>query len=153
MSFQADIGCSTGSVRLKNSPTRVSIALERPLYFNGSPLHSMASALPPDPACRELLEIFFDLVDDAWHYLHRPMFMQEVELFFAMRGTSEIKHLDPAWLALFANVLSRAVHAENLHSVRTENLGSLHIELHATSQMALTLAQWTCRPQARVIMV
>lgn len=113
----------------------------------------IVQALPKRETCRILLKAYHDFIDDDWHYTHRPSFTDQCEQFLAMNSPQDVDRIDPAWLALFTNTLAHGARALTLRDPSHGLGAALHVKLHAATELALTHAEWTARPQARVIQV
>lgn len=123
------------------------------LVQGNNPLHSIVQALPRRETCRTILQAFHDYADEGLHYVHRPSFTAQCEQFLNLDSPADVERLDPAWLALFTSALAHGAKALHLRDPGYSTGVPLHVKLHAATQLALHQAEWTSRPQARVIQV
>lgn len=117
------------------------------------------ATIPSKLVADELLLISARDIDWRWHVLHTPTFADEYADFWRL-SSAERNYVDPAWLAVFCQVLSVAA-AEALQSELPPVLNGAGLMAtreapavwHEAARVSLRLADWTAKPQIRVLQV
>lgn len=115
------------------------------------------ATIPSKLVADELLLISARDIDWRWHVLHTPTFADEYADFWRL-SSAERNYVDPAWLAVFCQVLSVAA-AEALQSELPPVLNGAGLMAtreapavwHEAARVSLRLADWTAKPQIRVL--
>ncbi|RXK39845.1 hypothetical protein M231_02902 [Tremella mesenterica] len=114
-------------------------------------------SLPPRDVTEALIDHYLADFQVVSHHIHEVVFRHELGQFWELVDTNQAHLVDPAWLALLLSVTSATAHSlmEDTSAwpidMTEDALGELADDLSEGLETALVCADWTNRPQMRVL--